>query len=225
MALRSTPKNSEPHAWNAEPEEVEEIRVPLNIGDAMVVRSPSAPARIASCKVIGAVHGRFILITEPAIKISDRVAAVLDETLLCSCLCDDYLYIFYSRYRNRLMEDIVAIEYPREVEIRRIREHTRVKVDIETRVTLGDGQSVAAKMTDISRGGCRLTFSQRVRATKGSSLGLTFELPNDVTVEKIEAVVAKIKQVERITETGLTFSGQHKEIVKVRDFCEFCRFV
>jgi hypothetical protein len=225
MSLRFNTKSGEPTAWNADPEESERIRIPLNIDDAMVVRSPAAPARIASCKVIGAVHGKFILITEPAIKISDRVAAVLDETLLCSCLCDDYLYIFYSRYRNRLLDDIVCIEYPREVEIRRIREHTRVKVDIETRVRLGNGESIPAKMIDISRGGCRLTFTQRVRTTKGSSLALTFELPNEVTVDKIEAVVAKIKQVDRVTETGVSFSDQDKEISKVKDFCEFCRFV
>ena len=101
MELKKFPKPGQPPDPNADPDEPERIVIPLKIEDAMVVRSPSAPARLASCKVIGAMHGRFILITEPAVKISERVAAVLDETLLCSCLCDDYLYIFYSRYRNR----------------------------------------------------------------------------------------------------------------------------
>ena len=223
--MTANPKNPDPSAWNAEPEEPEKIRIPLRIDDAMVVRSPSAPGRIASCRVVGAMHGQFIIITEPAIKISERVAAILDENLLCSCLCDDYLYIFYSRYRNRLMEDVVCIEYPKEVEIRRIREHTRVTVDIEARVSFDDGEAVPAKMIDISRGGCRLSFTQRVRTAKGSSLTLAFELPNEVSVEKIGAVVAKIKQVEGTTEAGLSFSGRDKEISKVRDFCEYCRFV
>ncbi len=225
MALNTFSKGGAPPVWNDEPEEPERIRIPLKIDDAMVVRSPSAPARIASCKVVGAVHERFILITEPAIKLSDRVAAVLDENLLCSCLCDDYLYIFYSRYRNRVMDDIVCIEYPREVEIRRIREHTRIKVDIETRVSIGNNDPVAAKMIDISRGGCRLTFGQRVRMAKGNNLALTFELPNDVPVEKLEAIITKVKQVDRTTETGLSFRGQGKEMSKIADFCEFCRFI
>ena len=103
------------------------------------------------------------------------------------------------------MEDIVCIEYPREVEIRRIREHTRIKVDIETRVSLGNGEPVSAKMNDISRGGCRLTFNQRVRMTKGSSLAIDVRTSKRNHVEKLEAVVAKIKQADSTTETGLSF--------------------
>ncbi len=225
MVLKITWKQGEPLRWNVDPDEPERIRIPLKIDDVMVVRSPAAPARITSCKVVGAWHGRFILITEPAIKISERLSAVLDQNLLCSCLCEDYLYIFYSRYRNRLMDDIVCIEYPREMEVRRIREHTRIKVDIDTRVFLGNGEPVSARMIDISRGGCRLAFNQRVRMTKGSSLSLTFELPNEIPVENLEAVVAKIKQVNRTTEAGVSFNGEEKEICKVADFCEICRFL
>lgn len=207
------------------PEEPERITIPLKIDDAMVVRSPGAPARIASCKVVGAIHGRYLLITEPTVKISDRVSAVLDEALLCSCMCGDYLYIFYSRYRNRLMDNIVCIEYPREVEVRRIREHTRIEVNIETSVLLGNGEPVSAKMIDISRGGCRLTFDRRLRMTKGNRLSLTFELPNMITVDRVEAVIAKIKQVNRTTETGLSFDADNGELSKIADFCEFFLFL
>ena len=225
MASLTTTKKGESPGWDVEPDEPERISIPLKIGDTMVVRSPATPGRIASCKIVGAIHGQFILITEPAIKISDRVSAVLDETLLCSCLCDDYLYIFYSRYRSLLMNDVVCIEYPREAEARRIREHTRIRVDIETSVFIGAGEPVSAKMIDISRGGCLLSFNQRVRMKKGSSLALTFQLPTGVTVENLEAVAAKIKQEEKNTETGLTFSGEQRERAKVEDFCEICRFV
>jgi hypothetical protein len=225
MAVTNVSKAGQPPARSVYPDEPERIKLPFRIEDTMVVRSPAAPTRIATCKVVGAVHGRYILITEPAVKINERVSAVLDETLLCSCLCDDYLYIFYSRYRNRLMGDLVCIEYPREVEIRRIREHTRIKVDIETRVSLGNGEPVWASMHDISRGGCRLTFNQRVRMAKGSGIALTFDLPNEIHVERLEAVVAKIKQADGATETGISFISKAREISKILDFCEICRFV
>lgn len=211
--------------WSADTDDPEEIRLPLRIEDTMAVRAPAAPARIATCKIVGAVHGKFILITEPAIKINDRVAEVLDGNLLCSCLCDDYLYIFYSRYRNRVMGDIVSIEYPRNIEVRRIRKYTRIKVDIATKVSFGKDEPVSARMIDISRGGCRLAFDQRVRVTKASILTLAFELPNEITVESIEAVVQKIKRIKKITEIGLSFNTQTKESAKIADFCEICSFV
>jgi hypothetical protein len=222
--MESTTVWTEP-GGGADSDEAEEIRIPLRIEDTMAVRAPAVPARIATCKIVGAVHGKFILITEPAIKINDRVAEVLDGNLLCSCLCDDYLYIFYSRYRNRVLGDIVSIEYPRNVEVRRIRKDTRIKVDIATKVSVGKDEPVLAKMIDISRGGCRLAFDQRVRIAKASILTLAFELPNEVPVERIEAVAQKIKHVKKITEIGLSFNTQTKESAKIADFCQICRFV
>ncbi len=224
MALRNATQSQTPDR-NSDPDEPQQVRIPLKIDDTMAVRSPAAPARIASCKVVGAVHGKCILITEPAIKINDRVFEVIDEILLCSCICDDYLYIFYSRYRNRVMGDIVCIEYPRELEIRRIREHTRICVDLETEVSLDTDKSVSAKMTDISRGGCRLTFKRRLQMSKGTGLRLTFELPNEVPVENLEAVIAKTRHIGNTTEIGLSFNNEMKEFTKVADFCEICRFV
>lgn len=207
--------------------EPEPVRIPLRIDDGLVVRALTGPARIASCRIVGAMQDEFILITEPAVKISEKISVILDDTFLCSYFCDGYLYAFHSRYRNRLLNDIVCIEYPKIVEVRQIRKDRRVKVNLETRVNVcGGGESFLADMTDISGGGCRLVFNQTAPVEKGSNISLTFSLPNEALIRKLQATVVRINRVKnsKEVETGLTFTDQGSEVCKVTDFCEFCKY-
>ncbi len=211
----------------ADPEESGSVRIPFRIDDGIAVRPAAGSVRVAACRVVGAVHGQFILITEPAVKISEKVSIVLDETFLCSYFCNGYLYTFHSRYRNCVMNDIVCIEYPREVEVRQIRKDRRVKVNIETKVSARDsGDSFLADMTDISRGGCRLVFNQQIGLAKGVKLSLTFSLPNEALIKKLDGQIVRLSRVKdsKTTEAGVSFCSEGGEISKVVDFCEFCMY-
>jgi len=219
---------AEKPAPDADFEEPARVRIPLRIDDGMVVCAPTGPRHIASCRIVGAAHGEFILITEPTVKISDRFSAVLDDHFLCSYFCDGYLYTFQSRYRNRLMNDIISIEYPKEVGVRQIRKDRRIKVNIETKVFVCEnGEPFLADMTDISRGGCCLVFKQHVPMEQGSNVLLTFSLPNNALIRELQAVAVRVRRVKnskKIEEAGLSFAGQGSEICKVADFCEFCMY-
>ena len=204
-----------------------QVRVPFRIDDAIMLRSLANQAHIAKSRVIGAMHGKFILIMEPTARISDRLSAVLDEDFLCSYFNDGTLHTFYSRYRRHLLGDIVCIDYPREVEVRQIRKHRRIRVNIETQCILGGTVDVfLAEMADISQGGCRLVVDQRARFAKGYNLSLAFNLPNEAFVSGLQTVVARVIRVKngQATELGLAFTGPESEIAKVANFCEFCMY-
>ena len=204
------------------------IKVPLKIDEGIVVRSLTNTSHIAKARIIGAKVGEYILITEPTVRINERVAAVLDEGFLCSYFCDGNLYIFNSRCRKYLADEIMCIEYPRKVEVRQIRKDRRIRVNIETKLVVSDtGDSFLVDLADISRGGCRVILNQRrVPMTKGTNLVLTFGLPNEAFISALHAVVVRMSHIKDsgATEIGLKFTGPKRELSKIENFCEFCMF-
>jgi c-di-GMP-binding flagellar brake protein YcgR len=203
------------------------VRLPLRIDDTIIVRSIEHPAHMARSRILGAMHGEFILITEPTVKVNDRLWAIFDGGYLCAYFKDGILYNFQSRYRRDLINGTVCIEYPKEIEFRRIRRHRRIKVNIETRCTLlNSGEQFPADMADISFAGCRLVFSEGVRMAVGANVSLTFNLPNEALVSEIRALVVRANRLKDLqsTEAGLSFSGPQNEVSKVSNFCEFCMF-
>jgi hypothetical protein len=204
------------------------IRVPLKIDEGIVVRSLTNTSHIAKARIIGAKAGEYILITEPTVRINERVAAVLDEGFLCSYFCDGNLYVFHSRCRRYLTDDVMCIEYPREVEVRQIRKDRRIRVNIETKLVVSDtADSFLVDLTDISRGGCRVSINQRrVPIMKGTNLSLTFSLPNEALISALQAVVVRISRLKDsvATDIGLKFTGPESELSKIENFCEFCMF-
>ena len=227
MALSQPESEAKKQDPGPEPYTSRAIRIPLRIDDAIVVRSLTNMAHMARSKIIGAVHDKFILITEPTVSINERISAVLDEAFLCSYFSDGTLYTFRSRYRKHLVDDIVCIEYPREAEVRQVRRHRRIKVNIETECAVyGTADLFVGEMADISLGGSRLVFDQRVPMTKGTELTLTFNLPNEAFVSGLRAVVVRTDRLKnsKTTDVGLTFTGPQSEISKIANFCEFCMF-
>jgi c-di-GMP-binding flagellar brake protein YcgR len=204
------------------------IKIPLKIDEGIVVRSLTNTAHIAKARIIGAKVGEYILITEPTVRINERVAAVLDEGFLCSYFSDGNLYIFKSRYRRYLGEDVMCIEYPRDVEVRQIRKDRRIRVNIETKLVVSDTtDSFLVDLADISRGGCRVVVNQRrIPIEKGTNLSLTFSLPNEAFINALQAVAVRISRIKDsvTTEIGLTFTGPESELSKIANFCEFCMF-
>ena len=203
------------------------IRVPLRIDDAIMVRSIGNPAQMAKCRIIGAMHGEFILITEPTIKVNHRLSAILEGDFLCAYFSDGILYNFHSSYRRDLISGTICIEYPKEIEVRRIRRHRRIKVNIETKCSLlNSDEQFSADMVDISSSGCRLVLDERVEIATGLNISLTFNLPNEAGISEIQALVVRVSHIDdlKASEVGLSFIGPESEVSKVSNFCEFCMF-
>lgn len=207
--------------------DAEKVKIPLKIDDGIVVRSLTNSTHTARSRIIGAMHGEFILITEPTVPISKRYSAVIDENILCSYFNDGFLYNFSSRYLSKLMENIVCIEYPKEVEIRKIRKYRRVRVNIETKIVVRDNPGLLiADMTDISPGGCCLVLNQPTLVPVGTIVFMTFNLPNEAFVNEMQATAVRVNRIRNseAAEVGFTFAGPSSEISKVVNFCDFCMF-
>ncbi|MHC1728101.1 MAG: PilZ domain-containing protein [Syntrophobacteraceae bacterium] len=203
-------------------------RIPLQIEDEIIVRSLANAAHKTRSKIIGAVHGKFILIEEPVVMINDRLSASMEEEgFLCSYFTEGTLYNFKSKYRGHLSDDIASIDYPREIEVRQVRKYRRIRVNIETEFQLeGTSDSFLGDMHDISQGGCRLSVHSLLPATKGMGVTLMFSLPNEEAVSGLQGTIMGIRHLKshETTELGLCFNGNEDELAKVADFCEFCMF-
>jgi c-di-GMP-binding flagellar brake protein YcgR len=212
---------------DADADKPKSIRIPFKIDDGIIVRSLTNSSYIAKSRIVGAMHGDCILVTEPTVQINERISAVLDEAFLCAYFNDGILYSFHSRYRKHLINDIVCIEYPKEAEARQVRKHRRIKVNIETEYSIsGTLGAFVADMVDISRGGCRLMTGQRVPISKGTSLSLAFNLPNEAFVNGLQAQAVRIDHTKggKGAEIGLSFTGPPDELLKIANFCEFCMY-
>jgi c-di-GMP-binding flagellar brake protein YcgR len=191
-----------------------------------MVRSLTYSAQMARTRIIGAMHGKYILIIEPSAKINDRISVTFDGDFLCSYFNNGFMHIFHSRYLKHLTEDVVCIDYPTKVEVHQIRKYRRIRVNIETECTVCGTVVFPAKMADISQGGCRLILNQRTGIKKETNISMTFNLPNVAFVSGLQTVVARISRIQnsRATEVGVSFTGPDSEISKISNFCEYCMY-
>jgi c-di-GMP-binding flagellar brake protein YcgR len=221
-------KNSEDDSTNKEQVVVAKQPIlPLEIDGELIIRSLENFAHKITTRIIGAVHGEYILIKEPILPINDRLSIVFEDDFMCAYFNSGYLYTFQSKHRNTLIGDLISIDYPYLTEIRQIRKYRRIKVNIETEVTSPELVSpLAGDMVDISEGGCCLVFPLSSRLAKGKDVYLQFHLPNDQKVKGLKARVMSIKCPKGADsiEVGLSFTGPPAESDKITDFCEFCMF-
>lgn len=203
------------------------MELPLRLGGELLVRSLVNPAEMAKCKLVGAIHGDFLLITEPVIRINDRLTAFIEGTFSCSYFTSGFLYAFQSRCRRLVMDGVMCIEYPTRWEIKQLRKHRRIRVNIETEFR---GPAITtplyADMTDISSGGCRLLFHPTVGLVQGMYGVITFTLPNEQLIRRMKCQVMNASHFKsrETTEVGVKFIGPAMEVDKVTAFCEFCMF-
>jgi c-di-GMP-binding flagellar brake protein YcgR len=211
----------------AQPGGTEITEIPLSIGGEIVVRSRSNLAHRAKSRIIGAVHGEYILIKEPVVIINERLSTEIEDDFMCSYFDSGYLYTFRSRCRQHVFKDVVCIDYPEDFEIKQIRKHRRIRVNLETEFL---GPSIAkplsGDMTDISHGGCCVIFRPMVVFITGTNGSLTFSLPNEQTVRKLKCQIVSVRNFRGrdTTEAGMKFLGPEIELDKVTAFCEFCMF-
>jgi len=205
----------------------EVIKIPFKIDDEIMVRSLAIAAHRTKTRIVGAVHGDFILIQEPIVVINERLLAVFDHVFECNYFSEGYRYNFLSRYRSHALGDILCIEYPKKVDVHQIRMHRRINVNIETKfAVLGAPNWFSGDMTDISEGGCCLILNSKVPVTKGMRVLLVFRLPNEDVIDELRGVVLRSTPIEgsEATEVGLSFTGPQSELAKISSFCGFCMF-
>jgi c-di-GMP-binding flagellar brake protein YcgR len=221
-------KNSEDESANKEQVVVAKQPIlPLEIDGDLVIRSLENIAHRISTKIIGAVHGDYILIKEPVMPINERLSAVFEGDFMCMYFNSGYLYSFQSKHRHTLIGDLISIDYPYITEIKQIRKYRRIKVNIEIELTSPELVSpISGDMVDISEGGCCLLLPTSARLTKGKDVYLQFHLPNDQKVKGLKSRVMSMKcpKGAESIEVGLSFSGPPAESDKIADFCEFCMF-
>ncbi|MEM5788016.1 MAG: PilZ domain-containing protein [Syntrophobacteraceae bacterium] len=203
------------------------IDLPLAIGGELIVRSLSNPALRTKSKIVGAMHNEYILITEPVMKINERLGASIDGGLLCSYFTGGNLYTFRSKCRQSILKNVTVIDYPGKLDIKQIRSHRRIRVNIETEfVGPANHTPVLADMVDISHGGCRLVFEPAIALLKDMHATITFSLPNEQMVRKMRCQVMSVSRLrgQDSLEAGLKFIGPASAIDTIRSFCEFCMF-
>jgi c-di-GMP-binding flagellar brake protein YcgR len=202
-------------------------KIPFKIDDEIMVRSLTNAAHRTKTRVVGAVHGDFILIHEPVVVINKRFVAVFDGSFESSYFTDGYRYSFLSRYRSHVFRGIVCIDYPQGVHIEQVRKHRRIRVNIESKYALiGAANWFPGDMLDISKGGCRIVLKPKTPMTEGIKVLLSFTLPNEDEVNDLRAVVVRSKPLPggEETEVGFTFVGPPCELAKIESFCEFCLY-
>lgn len=201
--------------------------IPLKIDDEIMVRSLAMVAHRAKSRIVGAVHGKFILIQEPVVVINERFLATFDHVFECSYFTSGYLYNFLSRYKSHVLNNIVCIEYPKKVDVLQIRKHRRININIETKLAvLGAPNWFSGDMMDISEGGCRLILKSKVTMAKGMRVILVFRLPSEDVVDELRAVILRSISIDgsEVTEIGMSFIGPQSQLAKISNFCRFCMF-
>lgn len=203
-------------------------KLPLQLDSELTVHSASNVAHHAKSRILGAVHNDFIMIEEPVFSISDRLSAVVDDDYVCSFFQEGFLYRFTTKRRQVIMKNIITVDYPSQYEVRQLRKHHRIKVNIAAQLDVsfgGEAESIRGNMKDISEGGCLLVLSRMVSFMKGTPATVTFTLPDDQAVKGIKCTVMNIHHfhVKQCSGLGMSFSAPDAELVKVHKFCNFCK--
>ncbi|MGA3113410.1 MAG: PilZ domain-containing protein [Syntrophobacteraceae bacterium] len=196
--------------------------IPFQLGTELVIKSISNPALKAKATVYGSVPGRMIIIEEPLFCLTERFEG-LSEGFICAYMHGDHLLKFKSKFIKRLFQNVIGIDYPKDVERIQVRSSTRIRVNIETQVILNieDG-TISGCIADISKGGCRLELPKLIDTRRGSKVHLRFTLPDNQSIDNLACAVMNVKHLNDNTILGVSFSGPAQAIMKVERFCELC---
>jgi c-di-GMP-binding flagellar brake protein YcgR len=209
---------------------------PLGVGDKIILRLPVKEQQesVISSQLIGYREGDFIIIEEPTS--TGELPDIGKGHLVCVCIREGIIYYFKTKVRKHLEENLVLIDYPDQFREKRLRKNPRIRVNVESKLTLGDeehhqfkkniedyiGKTFKGTMVDISEGGC-LVFVRSFRKILVHSLYyLDFILPDGQKVDELEAMVVNCKpgDEEHTFEVGLEFRGPMEQLAKVFFFCQ-----
>ncbi len=198
-------------------------KIPFQLGSEILIRSTSQHSHKAKSKIIGVLEKEFIMIENPVFAISDNITAIVENDILIAYLNEGYLFTFKSRFNQKLIRNIICIDYPQNFEVEQLRKEHRVKVNLEAILSISD-IDLSGHVKDISETGCSFEVPKIISLFKGLGLIATFTLPNDVLIKDLRCMISIVKynQIHRKTEIGVTFSGPAEEIAKIRELVNFC---
>lgn len=202
-------------------------KLPLVISTEILIQSVDHKLASAKSRILGARHGDFIIIDNPVLQFCDRLFSKLTGNIRCSYLLEGEVYGFLSRVRKQMEEGLCLIEYPKTFEQTRLRNHPRIRVNIETRMVVGQGhEPMLVTMADISATGCRVVVPHLFGVAVNTLCMLSFTLPNNVDVEDLKGAICNLRMTKlaKKTEIGIKFLEPPSEVEKIRSFCRFCLF-
>lgn len=201
--------------------------IPFQLGAPLRLRSTSDPVVKAQTTVVGVLPRTAILVEEPIFSNEDRISGRVGGDILCAYMQDGCVYRFKSRFREVLIYDTVCIDYPKSFKADQLRMHPRVKVNLEAVSVIGEQQKLMnGEIKDISMGGCCLELPGVIPVSVGTTVIITFELPNDVCVEDLDCIIRNMhfSYEDKKTSIGLSFLGPIQETSKISKFCEMCSY-
>lgn len=204
-------------------------KLPIEIETPIVIRSPEQKSLKTSSRMLGARHGDFILIEEPVISFNERLFAHFEGQFLCSYIHQGVYYHFASKLRKVMSGGLALIEYPTSYHVEKVRQHPRVRVNLQGKFILA-GQRLDTTfecvIRDISEGGCYLTIQTLTHLATNMRCTLNFVLPDDRSVTGMEGLIRNVQyyKLKKAADAGIQFTGPPEEIAKVRSFCEFCMY-
>ena len=100
---------------------------------------------------------------------------------------------------------LIQMYWPREVARVQVRKHERVAIQTPCVVELTDGQRVSATIGDLSGGGCSVHANTEIDV--GSSLYLTFRMPDGGQVNRRPVIVRNRRPRSRVREAASASAG------------------
>lgn len=202
-------------------------KLPLLVSTEIFIKSLDHKLARARSKILGGRHGDLIIIENPVLEFSHRLTSHLTGRIQCNFTLEGEVYDFFSRVRKHTEDGFCLIDYPLSFQQTHLRSHPRIRVNIETLLLVQQQrEAVTVMMTDISLGGCKLTFPYLFGAAPETSCILSFSLPDGKDIENLKGIVRsnRMMKLRKKTEVGISFVEPDTEIEKVASFCRFCMF-
>jgi len=199
------------------------VKLPIAIEEKIVVRSRRNDSLKVSCRVLGAWHGKFLIIEDPVFRVSERLSYPIEGDVLCWYLFAGDVYQFVSKVLGSYSEGFALLEYPDEVQVDKLRRHPRIPMKLQTQIRVGNSRgSLPSTMIDISAGGCSLTINSLEVIAKNMPCELSFTLPDGQKVAglKTAACSSRTHSLKKITAVGLKFLGPADQIEVISSFCQ-----
>lgn len=202
-------------------------KLPLVINLEIFIQSMDHKLASAKSRILGARHGDFIIIDNPTLHFCDRLFSMFTGRIKCKYMLNGEVYGFHSSVRKHMEDGLCLIEYPETFEQTGLRNHPRIRVNIETRMVVGQrNEALTGSIVDISATGCRVTIPHLFGVSANTQCALSFTLPGNKNIENLKGTICNTRMTKlgKKTELGIKFLEPASELEKIAAFCRFCLF-
>jgi len=164
--------------------------------------------------------GDHILLDRPKSPLGGHVPLTENQPCVMRFLIEGRACAFDSYVLNwevSRQHPCMRIRWPKSVQFVNFRKFERLRVQFPCNVQWADGGATDEEIHDISIGGCRIHASRG--CPEGSTLGLTFALPDGARLEELKSQVCSVRQEGERYLLGCRFTeGQEYEVNDVAFF-------